>query len=124
MISGTCDAIFVKNCLEFLLQVQIEHHQFTDNSAARQLISKQGVGRIRHLSAKLLWLQDLVRLGEIQVSQVPTFWNFSDVGTKNLSKSRLNLSFAALVQLIQLQQNPSARRSIMLLQNKMKIERL
>ena len=89
MISGTCDAIFVKNCLDFLLQVQIEHHQFTDNSAARQLISKQGVGRICHLSAKLLWLQDLVSLGEIQVSQVPTFWNFSDVGTKNLSKSRL-----------------------------------
>ena len=40
MISGTCDSLFVKNCLEFLLQVQIEHHQFTDNSAARQLISK------------------------------------------------------------------------------------
>ena len=89
MISGTCDAIFVRNCLECILQVQIEHHQFTDNSAARQLISRQGVGRIRHLSAKLLWFQDLVRLGEVQVSQVPTFWNYSDVGTKNLSKSRL-----------------------------------
>ena len=89
MISGTCDAIFVKNCMEFLLQVQIEHHQFTDNSAARQLIGRQGVGRIRHLSAKLLWLQDLTRLGEVNVSQVPTFWNYSDVGTKNLSKARL-----------------------------------
>ena len=62
---------------------------YTDNSAARQLISRQGVGRIRHPSAKLLWLQDLVRLGEVQVSQVPIFWIYSDVGTKNLSKSRL-----------------------------------
>ena len=89
MISGTCDAIFVKNCTEFLLQVQVEHCQFTDNSAARQLIGRQGVGRIRHRSAKLLWLQDLTRLGEVYVSQVPTFWNHSDVGTKNLSKARL-----------------------------------
>ena len=57
----------VGEVLEFLLHVHIEHHQFTDNSAARQLISKQGVGRIRHLSAKLLWLQDLVRLGELEL---------------------------------------------------------
>ena len=71
-----------------MVGTSIENHQFTDNSAARQLISRQGVGRIRHLSGKLLWMQTKVLSGDVLIHQVPT-WSFSDIGTKNLSKTRL-----------------------------------
>ena len=79
MIGGCCDGIFIRSCLQFLLSVDVEHHQFTDNSAARQLISRQGVGRIRHLSGKLLWMQSKVMDGDVITHQVPTLWNYSDV---------------------------------------------
>ena len=63
--------------------------QWTDNSAARQLVARQGVGRIRHLSGKILWIQDAVLAGEVQMGQVPTLVNFSDIGTRSLTRSRL-----------------------------------
>ena len=90
MVSGCCDrlGIFFRSCLEFMVGTSIENHQFTDNSAARQLISRQGVGRIRHLSGKLLWMQTKVLSGDVLIHQVPT-WSFSDIGTKNLSRNRL-----------------------------------
>ena len=53
------------------------------------MVSRQGVGRIRHLSGKLLWVQDLVLSKQLAMGQIPTEWNYSDVGTKPLSRSRL-----------------------------------
>lgn len=91
MMSGCCDALFIRRCMEFLIGSPIEHWQFTDNSAARQLSSRQGVGRVRHLSGKLLWIQDLVLRKELTVSQVPTQWNYSDIGTKALKQARVEL---------------------------------
>ena len=89
IVSGCSDGIYIKRCLEFLTGKEVEHFQWTDNRAARQLVSRQGVGRIRHLSGKLLWVQDLVLSKQLAMGQVPTEWNYSDVGTKPLSRSCL-----------------------------------
>eukprot|EP00435_Cladocopium_sp_Y103_P011058 s2028_g2.t2 len=89
MVAGCSDAIFIKRCLQFLVNDQIDHYQWTDNSAARQLVSRQGVGRIRHLSGKILWIQTLVLEKEVEIGQIPTEWNYSDIGTKALAKKRL-----------------------------------
>ena len=91
MVSGCCDAIYIRRCLEFLVGQAVEQWQFTDNSAARQLASRQGVGRIRHLSGKLLWVQDVVMEQGVKLCQVPAQWNFSDIGTKSLQKERMSL---------------------------------
>ena len=87
MVGGCYKGIFIKNCLQFVLSIDVDHYQFTGNSAARQLISRQGVGRIRHLSGKLLWKQSSVMNGEVFIHQVPAVWNYSDVGTKSLPTS-------------------------------------
>ena len=89
MVSGCCDGLFIKRCAEFVFSAQVQHFQWTDNSAARQLAARQGVGRIRHLSSKILWIQQEVLAGNVIVGQVPTILNLSDVGTKVLTKSRL-----------------------------------
>ena len=88
-ISGCCDGLFIKRCAEFVFSAQVQHFQWTDNSAARQLAARQGVGRICHLSSKILWIQQEVLAGNVIVGQVPTVLNLSDVGTKVLTKSRL-----------------------------------
>ena len=79
----------------FLTGDEIEQWQWVDNSAARQLIERQGVGRVRHLSGKILWMQSLVLEKQIKLGQVPTQWNVSDVGTKPLAKQRLFGSLAS-----------------------------
>ena len=89
MISGCSDGICIKRCLQFLVNETVEQIQWTDNSAARQLVCRQGVGRIHHLGGKLLWIQGLVLEKEISVGQVPTEWNYSDIGTKPLNRTRM-----------------------------------
>ena len=86
MVSGCSDAIFLKRCMEFLTGDQVEQWQWVDNSAARQLIERQGVGKVRHLSGKILWMQTLVLEKQIHVGQIVTQWNVSDIGTKPLPK--------------------------------------
>ena len=90
MVSRCCDGLFIKRCAEFLFAAPVKHFQWTDNSAARQLVARQGVGRIRHLSGKILWIQQCVFDGEVVMGQVPTLLIFSDIGTKCLPRARLN----------------------------------
>ena len=89
MVSGCSDAIFLRRCMQFLTGDEVEQWQWVDNSAARQLIERQGVGKVRHLSGKILWMQSLVLEKEVSVGQVATHWNLSDIGTKPLAKQRL-----------------------------------
>ena len=61
MVSGCSNAIFIKRCLQFLVPKSKEHIHWVDNSAARQLVAGQGVGKIRHLSGKIFWIRARVQ---------------------------------------------------------------
>ena len=91
MVSTLCDGIFLRRCLEFLTGAVIEHYLFTDSSSAKQLASRQGVGKVKHIAGKLLWIQDAVSQQQVALVQVPTLWNLSDIGTKPLGTKRLRL---------------------------------
>ena len=56
-----------------------------DAEAARTTASRQGVGKIRHLEVRLLWLQDVVRSGIMSLSKVWTKTNPADTLTKPMS---------------------------------------
>ena len=53
----------------------------TDASAARGVIMRQGVGKIRHLHVKQLWLQETVAAGELTITKIPRCDNWSDALT-------------------------------------------
>ena len=89
IVSTMSDAIYIKRCLQFALQMDVHQVHFTDSSSARQLCNRQGCGKIRHLSGKILWVQDVVRLQQVELTQIPTAFNLSDIGTKSLSRKRL-----------------------------------
>ena len=59
-----------------------------DNSAARAILQRAGVGRVRHLDVKFLWTQDRVAQGQLAVHATPTRSSVADIGTKLLSVSR------------------------------------
>jgi len=78
IVSSMCDCLFIRRCLEFILGAKLLQVHFTDSSSARQLVSRQGVGKVRHLAGKMLWVQTKVREGEVMLSQIPTSFNISD----------------------------------------------
>ena len=67
-----------------------------DNSAVRNVAAKLGVGRLRHISGRLMWMQQLLRSKEIDIRQVSTVYNIADLNTKGLARER----FFALLWMI------------------------
>ena len=57
----------------------------TDSSAARSFVAKRGLGGMRHLQLRDLWLQKEVGEGRIVVERVPGRGNPADLMTKFLS---------------------------------------
>jgi hypothetical protein len=60
----------------------------TDSAAARGVVRRTGSGRVKHLEARWLWIQERVRSGDVVVGCVDTSLNTSDLGTKFLTKRR------------------------------------
>ena len=98
--SSACDSILLSSMLSFLTGAGIIVHHLLDSSAARGILSRQGVGRIRHLSCRVLWLQTLLKLrkdfsgkrlhpSRHLVAAVPGIQNLADLRTKRLAKKRL-----------------------------------
>ena len=62
---------------------------YLDSSAARGILSPKGVCRLRHLSCRVLWLQDLVSERRVMVKAVLGAVNPADNATKRLSAARI-----------------------------------
>ncbi|CAK0836789.1 unnamed protein product, partial [Prorocentrum cordatum] len=76
---------YLKELLDETVPVTLE----SDNSSALTNVEKKGVGRMRHIELKDLWIKDLVaRKAETKVStsKVHTNENTADLGTKHLSR--------------------------------------
>ena len=91
MVSTLADGIYIRRCLSFLTRADIFHYLLTDSSSARQLASKQGVGKIRHLDGKILWVQQHVLAGDVFLQQLPTARNVADLCTKAPPQQRVKV---------------------------------
>ena len=58
---------------------------FTDSSAGKSIASRQGIGKVRHLETKYLWLQQAVFQKRLEVRKIKGTENPGDVLTKYLS---------------------------------------
>ena len=58
---------------------------FTDSSAAKGIAHRNGIGKMRHLETKYLWIQDVIKNRELEVCKVLGTENPGDIGTKHLS---------------------------------------
>ena len=65
-------------------------HLKMDNSAARQLALRHGVGnKTRHVAGRLLWLQQAAREKLLTVSAIASAYNLGDLSTKMHPANRL-----------------------------------
>ena len=83
--SGSCDGIFLSKCLQFLLGMDITVKVLIGNPACRYILSRAGCGRVRHLSTRVLWIQQRVEQKELRISPVSSTENLADIGTKKTS---------------------------------------
>ena len=89
-VSATCDGILLRSALQHIMRVDVSMHLFTDSSAARGIMGRQGCGRLRHISGRLLWLQDfLFKWKKASLHAVPTLTNPADLFTKSLTGARV-----------------------------------
>ena len=77
--------IYIRAVLEFALGTKVGHYIFTYSSSARQLVTKRGVGKVRRLDGKLLWIQNIE---DFTMVQVPTDNNMADISAKPLAGQR------------------------------------
>ena len=62
---------------------------YTDSSVAKSFVATRGLGKMRHLEVKLLWLQELVQMGKLSVEKVSGAVNIADALTKYHSAGKL-----------------------------------
>ncbi|CAK0853235.1 unnamed protein product, partial [Prorocentrum cordatum] len=82
------EMLYVRELVKFMgfdTSLEIE----CDASSAIAIASRRGLGRLRHLEVKWLWLQQLVGTGQIKIVKVKGTENLPDVGTKFLGKGAL-----------------------------------
>ena len=73
-----------------------------DSSAAKSIASRTGLGKLRHLGIKFLWLQEAVRKKKVVLSKVRGDINPADVLTKpkSLDDMKQLLIFRVLIGVI------------------------
>ena len=76
-VGVACEVLAVQNLLrECHIEMGITCK--CDSSAARAIASRVGVGRLKHLELKHLWIQDHVQSGRIEIIWIPRAVNPSD----------------------------------------------
>ena len=61
----------------------------TDSSAAKGVVKRSGSGKMKHMAAKHLRIQEVVRQGTVDVTTIDTLHNTADLGTKYRPERRL-----------------------------------
>ena len=69
---------------------------YSDSYAARGIAGRSGVGRIKHMATRHLWLQEARATGRIIIKVIDTIQNTSDLGTKYLDQGRRSVLISML----------------------------
>ena len=83
-------------------------HLGTDSSAAKSFVCRRGLGRMRHLQVRDLWLQKEVREGNVVVRKIPGDQNPADLMTKYLDQRKLEKLMAMTGMVVLSGRHPNA----------------
>ena len=69
---------------------EVEPFIESDASSAISMAQRQGIGGVRHMEARYLWVQEKVEEGELKVNKIKGEENPADLCTKNLPSKKVN----------------------------------
>ena len=72
------------------LGVNMKLSVYTDSSAGKSIGSRRGVGKVRHLDTRELWIQERVARGDLTLKKVSGAENVADILTKHVTRSVLD----------------------------------
>ena len=81
--------LHLKDVLDFVGERNLQIRLHLDSTAAAGIGQRKGVGKVRHLAARTLWLQDKVATGEVVIQLTKGEGNLADVNTKALTRRPL-----------------------------------
>ena len=82
--AGAVEGLFVVHLLEEI-GISTTLELYTDSSSGLATLCRRGPGRMRHLHAKDLWLQEEIRQNNLQIHKIASLENFADLFTKQLT---------------------------------------
>ena len=68
----------------------------TDSSSELAVGSRRGLGRLRHVQTRYLWVQQRVQQGDLRLKKEPGDTNVSDALTKSLNEKRMTKLLAMM----------------------------
>ena len=68
----------------------------TDSSAAKGIVSRRGLGKVRHIHTQFLWVQERLAAGDFSIHKEKTDDNVGDLMTKHLTADKLQRFMAKL----------------------------
>ena len=84
-ISEGCQAgRHVAQILEEVTGQEVHISAYTDSNSALKVANRRGPGKLKHVSRKFFWIQELVQSLQLQMKRVPTTENTADLLTKYL----------------------------------------
>ena len=69
---------------------------WVDSNTAKAIVSRLGLGKVRHLEVRYLWAQEALRSKKFEVRKISGETNPADVLTKPLSASEMVAKLAAV----------------------------
>ena len=88
LIPQKFNRILIREVLKFVLNKEVHLDVRMDSSSAKQWLQRSGIGRLKHLAARSLWLQNAVKEKELFLKAIPTQFNLGDLNTKRLTRAR------------------------------------
>ena len=85
-MTGCADGLGIKAVAEDM-GFEVEVTMWTDSTAGKSVASRRGLGKMRHVELRYLWVQDVVKEGALKVRKVEGVKNIADRLTKAKSGS-------------------------------------
>ena len=76
---GVCEALGLREVVEFLLNRPVGLLHGTDATAAWGILKRRGAGSLKHLCVRQLWCQEVFKRPATKSVKVDRFWNPSDL---------------------------------------------
>ena len=89
MTRGAAAGLMSQQILQPIGFNKLDLSLLTDSTAAKGIANRSGSGKLKHLDIKDLWLQDVVRAKRLSIKKEPSASNWSDLGTKSLTGTRI-----------------------------------
>ena len=89
VLKGTVEALRLSAVAEELGCAFRPPRVGSDSTAAKGTCSRHGLGKLKHLDLKYLWIQEAVRAKRVVIVKELTETNFGDLMTKHLAEEKM-----------------------------------